>query len=381
MQTVQKYSQEVPNQYTKSAGKTKASESIAQTGVNLNTKAMDKTQQDKLGTTSENGEMASTGLKASSEAAAELGRVAGECKTAMESKCKNLDQADNAKAQKVVDACDKIAKNAVKTAAEKAGGGMDMASLAQLAGAAMQAMAAMKPSPKPESSSGLSTPSSSDYGNNSTTPENASGSSIDNTPGAGSTSIGSTNPNTGGSMIGNTKSNPSGSTFTAGSGPGYGGFNAASMAPELAESLGGTSADSNEGLAGGGSMAASGGASGSGGGGGGSDSSGASKMAEDAAKAAAAAAAAEAAYELPAGGGGGGGRPAFLGLKASSSEGEGEGEGSGDGVLGELGLDEEGGRELASDESQGDGISADDGVSLFKVIHTKYADIKKRGNI
>jgi hypothetical protein len=374
-QEIRKYSQEVPDQYKISAGKTSLAEGATSEAVVAITGAAEDTQSAQLAAQKEGTNVASKGLKATSEAAAELGRVAGECKAKMTESCTNqMSGQDIAKAQKVLDACDKIAKNADKTAIEKAGGGMDMASLAQLAGVAMQAMQAMKPSPKPEGSeSGLS-PSSSDYGKNST-PENASGSSLDSKLGnAGSTSIGSTKTNTGGSTFGSAKPNPNGSTFGAGSGSRGAAFNSQSRAPELAESLGGTSADSKEGLAGGPSAA-------SGSGGGGGNSSGASKMEEDAA-AKAAAAAAEAAYELPAGGGGGGGsRPAFLGLKANSSELEGEGEGAGEGMLGELGLEEESGRELASEESQGDGISANDGVSLFKVIHTKYADIKKRGNI
>ncbi len=108
----------------------------------------------------------------------------------------------------------------------------------------------------------------------------------------------------------------------------------------------------------------------------GAGGTGASKMAgkEELAKGAAAAGAG-ANYEIPSAGGGS--KSSFLGLKSKAYEEEAAGE-TGVGVLGDLGVDGE--RGLASLQ-ESPGVRAENEGSLFVVIRSKYAEIKKRGNI
>jgi hypothetical protein len=177
--------------------------------------------------------------------------------------------------------------------------------------------------------------------------------------------VGSTNP--GGAEFKNSKNNITGFTPSAASHFGSGsGYDSAS---------GSAYGDSSSGGTGMGAGSYSAGAGGAGLGSSGASMSPGDKDAEKAA-AAAAAAAAEESYEVNSGGGGG--RPSFLGLKGRSEEDLGAG---GESVLSDLGIGEDGSRDLASADELGGGIGEAEGETLFHVIHTKISEIKRRGSI
>lgn len=296
-----------------------------------------------------------------------LAQAAQTCSQKVEESCKGALAAEDMKAkQAATQGCSQIASAATANATEKAASGMTMSDLSQMAGALGQVLgplAQMMNQQKQGGDTGSNDPSNSGY---STPISTASGTSLGASSSQPSgTNVGNTNP--GGAEFKNSKNNITGFTPSAAShfGPGSDGYASGSGYGD--SSGGGTGMGSGSYSAGGGSAGLS--------------SSGASmspgdKDAEKAA-AAAAAAAAEESYEVNAGGGGGG-RPAFLGLKGRAEEDLGA---SGESVLGDLGLGEEGSRDLASADELSGGIGEAEGETLFHVIHTKISEIKKRGSI
>lgn len=360
----------VTDKYPGLVAKSKAADAKASTNAATTAAATTGKQDTSQGSTQNVKSGAVTGLNIKAGAATELSAAGKACAKKIEGSCQvPLAQDDITKVDKATQACERIAKESAATAVEKTGSGMDMGQLAQLAGAAMQAMQAMKPNAGAESAApsslSQSTPTTPTIANAESSKLGGAGERIGSTVGFG----GATNPS-GASIAGG----PSSGTFASGLASPFG---AQSFEPELAESLGGSDPGSFGNAS---SPSVASGAGSPGGGGASGDGSGSSRLgsAEEEAARAAALAAAESAYEI---GGGGGGRPAFLGLKSKSGDLElGEEGAAGDGVLGELGIDEEGDREVASDVGVND-IGDENGVTLFKVIHSKYAEIKKRGNI
>jgi hypothetical protein len=286
---------------------------------------------------------------------------AGDCVKNVMKACKNLAPADQKVADHIKDTCQELATASSAVATDKAAssGGMgDMSQLASALGQALGPLAQMMGQQQP-TDPGITDPS--DY---STPPTPVAGTSLGNAnnPLAG-TNIGngSTTPN--GAEFKPTKNNITGFTPVAGSTMGFGPSDAY-----------GTTGGTGYGDSGG---AAIGSGSYSAGSSGGLNSSGSSMApgSSDAEKAAAAAEAAEN-YEVNAGGGGGS-RPAFLGLKSRTDDEI----GSGDSVLGDLGISEEGARDLASNDEMAGGIGEAEGNTLFHVVHSKIAEIKKRGSI
>jgi hypothetical protein len=297
-------------------------------------------------------------------AAGNVRDAARKCSSELQGKCTGLAAADSQRARELLENCDRIAREAGAIAAEKTGQGIDMGQLAQLAGAAAQMMGAMQPKGGAKPESGVSSAYS-------PTPVAQASPS---TSGLGS------GQDTLGTSAGFSNTNPTGASLKndGAGGTGFAGPVASrSFEPSLAAALGGTEFGAFDGAGNGiANTTPSQGA----GGGGGFGSSGASMMGDGKDPAAAAADALNrelAGYELGAGGGGGG-RP-FLGLKSKSGDlGDLGGDDLGNGLLGDLGLDDD--HEYASEGSYGD-IRGEDGVTLFRVIHSKYAEMKKRGSI
>lgn len=314
-----------------------------------------------------NGAGAKAGLQQKAANATSVSAAAKECSKSIESKCEisKLGPSASSKVQQAKQACDQLASASDAVAKEKAAssGGMgDMSQLASALGQALGPLAQMMAGQQqPE------TPATDPYSSGYSTPP---------TPVAG-TSLGNTNNPLAGTTIGSSTS-PNGAEFKAAKN------NITGFTPSAASNFGPSSgsADSAYGnSSGGGSTGMGSGAYSAGSGGTGLNSSGASMSpgGSDAEKAAAAAAAAAAGenYEVNAAGGGGS-RPSFLGLKSRAEE---DLAASGESVLGDLGLGEEGSRDLASNEELSGGIGEAEGETLFRVIHTKIAEIKKRGSI
>lgn len=307
-----------------------------------------------------------TGAQAQRAAIAKaLGQSASTCASQVQSSCNgNLAAIDKKGAEAASQGCNEIASASNANSAEKTASGSTMGDMSQLASALGQALgplAQMMAGQQQQPDTSSTDPYSSSVPTNT----------------VAGTSLGtSTNP-LAGTSIGNS-TNPNGTEFKAAKNniTGFTPSAASSFGPSTGYASGSGAGDSSGGGTGVGSGAYSAG------GGGGLNSSGASMSpgATDAEKAAAAAAAANAAgenYEVMASGGGGS-RPSFLGLKSRTDEDLGAG---GESVLGDLGLGEEGSRDLASADELGGGIGEAEGETLFRVIHTKIAEIKKRGSI
>lgn len=288
------------------------------------------------------------------------------CSSDLKSSCNQatMAESDNSAAQKTLDACDQVSQNGDQIASEKAKSGGEMGDLSQLASALGQALGAMKPK---ESSPSTPTTPNSGLSSQPTTAAGLDGSKLDSALNPTGASIGALGTN--GTAL--TDSKAGASKGTAGS---------SGSDPAIAASLGGSDYGTGlEMMPGGSHGAATGASSGGYGGGSGSGSSGASMMgsAKDAAAAAAANAANSdmGAYEMPMGGGGS--KP-FLGLKSKSVD-EASLDETAPGMLADLGV-EEGERGLASTDANAD-IHPENEGNLFVVIRSKYAEIKKRGNI
>jgi hypothetical protein len=313
---------------------------------------------------------AKAGLAQKSANAKAVAAKAKACPAEIDKACpkQNIAQNDMTTVQQAKTACEQLATGSEAVAAEKAAssGGMgDMSQLASALGQALGPLAQMMAGQQQQPDTSSTDPYNSGY----STPTNTvAGTSLGTNanPLAGTAIGNSTTPS--GTEFKAAKNNITGFTPTAASnfGPGSSGYGSGSGY--------GDSASGGTGM---GSGAYSAGSSGSG-----SLNSSGSSMSpgdKDAEKAAAAAAnAAGENYEVMATGGGGS-RPSFLGLKGRAEEDLGAG--SGESVLGDLGLGDEGSRDLASADELGGGIGEAEGETLFRVIHTKIAEIKKRGSI
>jgi hypothetical protein len=278
-----------------------------------------------------------------------------------------LASSDKQAAESAAQGCQQIADASNTNSAEKAASGGGMGDLSQLAGALGQALGQMMqggqggdPGYTPDTSSV-------------TTPDPVAGTNLETPSG-----------NVGGTSIAATPGSVDGVQFTKPNAANISGFtpNGTSFGPATSGSSYDTAAGSGYGSEGSGGSAGIAGYTGSGGGGSaGLNSSGASVagLNGDAAKNGAAGDAASAGPndEINLAGGGGGAKPSFLGLKSGSGDDQ-PGE---PGVLDDLGLnaDEQGSRDLASNEEAG--IAAEDSGTLFTVIHTKISEIKRRGSI
>ena len=291
------------------------------------------------------------GLTGRAGASGEAATAFNKCVSDIDQSCSGVAQADKAK-----QACQEGATAAGQSAADQGKGAGDMSQLASMLGQMAQALGPlMAQKDQPQSSV--------------TPPETTTPAKL---PQVAGTSLSSDKDAKGGQIgFGNSGSAKS-EDKVAGSGENHQGFGRINSDPALASSLGGSSTEGGFNSSGAsiGSAQPSGGAAGLGAG----DSSGASMMGE----VPAAPKAAEAGGNEYPSGSGGGSRPSFLGLKGKS---EAEPGAEGDGPLGGLGL-EEGNRELASSEENAAGIHPEEmGGSLFNVVHTKYVEIKQKGNI
>jgi len=346
-----------------------------------------------------------TGAATQADRASNAKQVAAafeKCKSDVQSSCQEsqLIGDDKKGASDAKQACEEGAKGANEVAAEKAGSGMDMGQLGQMAQQLAQGLGSMmQQKPKSEdksapsmdpSSSGLSTtpiesalatPAESTMGNS--TPDgqlqNAQDAKFEGLDAAKVAQIG-------GASLGEAGKNGTAVNTGAGGGP-----NAASSTPYDSGGAGSTGggtgtigSDPRGGSAAGTSMA--GGSAGGASGGGSGNSSGASSYDPDAAaaKAAAGGESSNGAYEIASGGGGG---SKFLGLRSKSADlSELDGALGADGSamnaeLAALDAEHEGGRGLASEEGAQNADIHADGSSLFSVVRSKLVEIKKRGNI
>ena len=311
--------------------------------------------------------------------ASNLGKQFGSCAKDVEQACQgNIDEQDKQKGKEAKQACEEGAKASEAVAADKAGSGMDMSQLGQMASQLAQGLGSMMqkkqgenstPTPTDASAASVSTPETPAQANMEASKiggalQQAQAANFDNVNGktadvgTGAASVpGSSPKQVAASQSYDSGGNTGGGSGTAGSDPRGGGA----------------------GFAGG--LGTSGGGAGSGGG----NSSGASSYDPNAAAAKAAAGGQDAngAYEIA--GGGSGSR--FLGLKGKNGDltdldGALGTEAGGSGLdLASLGNGDEAGRDLASG---GEGQAADihaDSSSLFNVIRSKLVEIKKRGNI
>jgi hypothetical protein len=316
-----------------------------------------------------NGAAAQAGLQQKAANAAGVAAAAKQCAEQIKNACpqSNIANNDMQKVKQAMDACQQLSNASDQVAEDKAKSSGGMGDLSQLAGALGQALGQMM-----QGGQGADpgyTPDTSSV----TTPDPVAGTNID--------PVGT---NVAGTSIGNNPNGVDGVQFSKPNAANISGFtpNGTSFGPATSGSSYDTAGTGygNDGYGGGSAGIAGYTGSGSGGSAG-LNSSGASVAGLDAGAANAGgagdAASAGPNDEINLAGGGGGAKPSFLGLKSSADE-EQPGE---PGVLDDLGLgsDEEGSRDLASNEEAG--IAAENSGTLFTVIHTKISEIKRRGSI
>jgi hypothetical protein len=311
-----------------------------------------------------NGSAASPAEAVKASSAKDASAAFNECANKLRSSCNDIGQSQT-NADNDAKACQAGAQHSDQIAAEKAGNGMNMGQLAQLAGAAAQGLGAL---------AGMMNQQPSGVSTDPTTPDVTPPAAADLSGGSTAPAAVALNPaGANGASIDNGSGAATGFTTTAASG----------TPPEVAASLGGTDAsgaglDSSDGSAAYGSASPAG--SGGFGGSSGTNTTGASMMG-DASKKAAADVAGSGDYDVNLAGGGSSSTKPFLGLK--SDPGDLAGLAGGD-VAGDLPADgsnatADDGRQLAS--AAGSDIHAEEGNSLFQSVHTKYSEMKKRGSI
>lgn len=354
----------------------------AGTGITKNISGAANGKQDNS-MNSENG-VQNAGKQAQGERSANAKQVAAafeKCKSDIQSSCQEsqLGNSDKKPYSQAKQACEEGAKESNAVAAEKAGSGMDMGQLGQMAQQLAQGLGSMMQKKGGEKEN--ATPTDSSAASISAPPEATMGSSKPD--GALQTAQSATFDNMDGAKVADIGKN--GTAFSNGT-------NGTGAAPAASQSYdsGGAGSSGESGTIGsdprgGGGMAGGLGASGGGAGSGGGSSSGASTFDPNAAAAKAAAGGQDAngAYEIA--GGGSGSR--FLGLRSKSGDlsdldGALGTESGGAGMdLASLGNDAGGDRGLASEGEAQNADIHDDGSSLFNVVRSKLVEIKKRGNI
>ncbi|RZA05834.1 MAG: hypothetical protein EOP11_11855 [Proteobacteria bacterium] len=303
-----------------------------------------------------------------------MGEKFKSCAQEVEQACQgDIDQADKDKGKEAKQACEEGAKASEAVAADKAGSGMDMSKMGEMAGKAAEMLQQMMKKKEEgakdaaavadQAASGIAAPAEATIA--ATKSEGASqfaqSATFDGLEAARATTDG------GGGAAAAAGNGAQAQSYTHGSEGSDTGTNGSDPRGGAGISSGGGSYSPTAG------------------GGGGGSSSGASSYdpnAEAAKAAAGGADPASGAYEISSGGGGG---SKFLGLKSKSSElsdldGALGGEGGAGLNLAALGAEGEG-RDPASEGSTQNADIHADGSSLFNVVRSKLVEIKKRGNI